>query len=89
VALFTRIIHQSPLFVIAIVEHESEVNFRFSFKMLQYITLVLDDYEKKVNAADPGASLRKDFKYPPVLPIVFYDGSSPWTANPTSSTVPL
>jgi hypothetical protein len=29
-----------PLFVIAIVEHESEVNYRASFKMLQYITHV-------------------------------------------------
>jgi hypothetical protein len=73
--------NQSPLFVIAIVEHESDVNFRFSFKMLQYITFVLDDYEKKVNAGDPGAGLRKGFKYPPVLPIVFYDGSGPWTAE--------
>jgi hypothetical protein len=73
--------NQCPLFVIAIVEHESDVNFRSSFKMLQYITLVLDDYEKQVNAADPGASLRKDFKYPPILPIVFHDGPGPWTAE--------
>jgi hypothetical protein len=73
--------NQSPLFVIALVEHESGVNFRSSFKMLQYITLILDDYEKQVNAADSDASLRKEFKYPPVLPIVFHDGSSPWTAE--------
>jgi hypothetical protein len=76
-----RLKNQSPLFVIAIVEHESGVNFRSSFKMLQYITLVLDVYEKEVNQADPGASLRKDFKYPPVLPIVFHDGAGPWTAE--------
>ncbi|MDR3335960.1 MAG: Rpn family recombination-promoting nuclease/putative transposase, partial [Treponema sp.] len=70
-----------PLFVIAIVEHESAVNFRSSFKMLQYITLVLDFYEKEANAADSGASLRKGFRYPPVLPVVFYDGTGPWTAE--------
>jgi hypothetical protein len=72
---------QNPLFVIAIVEHESTVNFRFSFKILQYITYVLDDYEKQVNDIDSGASLRKNFKYPPVLPIVFHDGAGPWTAE--------
>jgi hypothetical protein len=49
--------------------------------MLEYITFVLDDYEKKVNAVDSGASLRKGFRYPPVLPIVFYDGRGPWTAE--------
>ena len=70
-----------PLFVIAIVEHESTVNFRVGFKMLQYITLVLDDYEKEANKAQAGISFTKDFKYPPVLPIVFYDGEGSWTAE--------
>jgi hypothetical protein len=73
--------NQHPLFVIAIVEHESKVNFRFSFKMLEYITLVLDDYEKQVSEADSKAIHRKGFRYPPVLPIVFYDGPGPWTAE--------
>jgi hypothetical protein len=71
----------APLFVIAIVEHESEVNYRASFKMLQYICLVLERYEKEVNEGHPGLSLRKDFRYPPVLPIVFYDGADAWTAQ--------
>jgi hypothetical protein len=71
----------TPLFVIAIVEHESTVNFRASFKMLQYITLVLDAWEKEVNKEHSGASDQKDFKYPPVLPVIFYDGKDTWTAE--------
>ena len=70
-----------PLFVVAILEHESGVNHRASFKMLQYITLVLNEYEKEANKENPNASVAKDFKYPPVLPIVFYDGSGKWTAE--------
>jgi hypothetical protein len=70
-----------PLFVIAIVEHESKVNFRTPFKMLQYITLVLNEYEKEEEKNDRGASQRKGFKYPPVLPLVFYDGKHNWTAE--------
>jgi hypothetical protein len=35
----------TPLFVIAIVEHESKVNFRASYKMFLYIALLLDKYE--------------------------------------------
>jgi predicted transposase/invertase (TIGR01784 family) len=72
---------QTPLFVIAIVEHESDVNFRSSFKMLQYICLVLDAWEKEINKEHPGASSQKDFKYPPVLPVIFYDGKDAWTAE--------
>ena len=69
-----------PLFVIAIVEHESEVNYRASFKMLQYITLVLTEYEKEANKDNPNASAAKDFKFPPVLPVIFHDGIGEWTA---------
>ena len=70
-----------PFFVIAILEHESQVNFRSSFKMFEYIYLVLDAWEKEAEKEDPGVSLRKDFKYPPVLPIIFYDGKYTWTAE--------
>jgi hypothetical protein len=70
-----------PLFVIALVEHESKVNYRSSFKMLQYIALVLHHYEKDTDALHPGASSKKGFLYPPVLPIVFYDGKDTWTAE--------
>ncbi|MDR0221891.1 MAG: Rpn family recombination-promoting nuclease/putative transposase, partial [Lachnospiraceae bacterium] len=69
-----------PLFVIAITEHESKVNFRSSFKMLQYYVLVLNDYEKEVSKSDKNIIHAKDFMYPPVLPMVFYDGTDKWSA---------
>lgn len=76
------------LFVIAIVEHESRVNFRASFKMLLYIALILNDYEREANkkasekaGKDIKITLTKDFKYPPILPIIFYDGTDEWTAE--------
>jgi hypothetical protein len=71
---------KAPLFVIAIVEHESEVNFRTPFKLLQYICFALDRYEKDMEEEQPGVTTRKGFRYPPVLPIVFHDGAQPWTA---------
>ena len=72
---------ESPLFVITILEHESKVNYRSSFKMLQYIGLVLDAWEKEAEIKEKGSSRKKDFKYPPVLPIIFYDGREAWTAD--------
>ena len=70
-----------PLFLIAIIEHETKVNFRTAFKMLQYITLVLTEYEKEENKKTPNISKTKNFKFPPVLPVVFYDGTGNWTAE--------
>ena len=80
-----------PLFVITIVDHESSVNFRAPFKMLLYTAFILDNYEKEINkqeaerrkAQDYKGKITqtKEFKYPPVLPIVFYDGSEEWTAE--------
>jgi hypothetical protein len=72
---------EAPLFVIAILEHQSKVNFRTSFKMLQYISLVLDNYEKEAEKHEEGITTRKSFRYPPVLPIVYYDGPGRWTAE--------
>jgi len=48
--------------------------------MLLYIALILNDYEKEVNK-DTKITHAKDFKYPPILPIIFYDGESEWTAE--------
>jgi predicted transposase/invertase (TIGR01784 family) len=71
---------QTPLYAVCILEHESKVNFRSAFKMLQYICLVLDDYEKEAEKKEKGVSRKKGFKYPPVLPVIFYDGKDRWTA---------
>jgi hypothetical protein len=69
------------MFVVAIVEHESQVNYRASFKMLQYIALILGQCERDADKDNPGISETKSFMYPPVLPIVFHDGIDTWTAE--------
>jgi predicted transposase/invertase (TIGR01784 family) len=76
-----RLRGSAPLFVIAILEHESKVNHRSCFKMLQYACLVLDAWEKDAEKEKPGSSLLKGFRYPPVLPMILYDGKGPWTAQ--------
>ncbi|MDR2363802.1 MAG: Rpn family recombination-promoting nuclease/putative transposase [Spirochaetaceae bacterium] len=71
---------RTPFFVIALVEHQSAVDFNTPFRLLRYITLVLTEYEREANQDRPGFSSTKNFRFPPVLPVVFYDGRSPWTA---------
>ncbi|MCL2158026.1 MAG: Rpn family recombination-promoting nuclease/putative transposase [Oscillospiraceae bacterium] len=85
---------EEPLFVISIVEHESEVNYTSSYKMLLYIVLVWHTYirendKKYKQETKRGEETRRkpstaiDFKLPPVLPVVFYDGGTKWT-SPTN-----
>ena len=69
-----------PLFLIAIVEHQSNVYYDMAFKILRYIVMVLTDYESEQEKLHPGITKMKDFKYPPILPIVYYEGSEEWTA---------
>jgi predicted amino acid-binding ACT domain protein len=43
--------------------------------------MILDDYEKEAEQQNPGCTLHKDFRYPPILPIVFYGGQKNWKAS--------
>lgn len=69
-----------PLFLITIVEHQSNVHYDMSFRLLRYIVMVLTDYENEQEKLHPGITQTKDFKYPPILPIVYYEGTDSWTA---------
>ena len=71
---------RAPLFVIGVVEHQQEINYRMSFRLLQYCVFIWDNYEKEENAKRKGASDRKDFMYPPILPVVYYTGGKKWTS---------
>jgi predicted transposase/invertase (TIGR01784 family) len=76
-----RLKGDASVFVIAILEHQSGVDYKTSFRMLQYVTLVLTEYEREAERAREGSSSLKGFRYPPVLPLVFYDGTNKWTAE--------
>ena len=68
------------LFLIAIVEHQSKVHYDMAFKLLRYIVMVLTDYESEQEKKKPGVTRTKEFRYPPILPVVYYEGTDRWTA---------
>jgi predicted transposase/invertase (TIGR01784 family) len=81
-----------PLYIVSIVEHESHINYTSSVKMFIYMAYVLHDYIKendklyKEEINQFGSTKRKlsttvDFKLPPILPVVFYDGATQWTSS--------
>jgi len=70
----------TALFLITIIEHQSKVHYDMAFRVLRYIVMVLNDYAQEQEKLHPGITNTKDFKYPPILPIVYYEGSGEWTA---------
>ena len=69
------------LYLIAIIEHQSDVYYDMAFKLLRYIVMVLTDYEAEQEKLHKGITKTKDFKYPPILPVVYYEGTESWTAE--------
>ena len=68
------------LYLIALIEHQSKVHHNMSFRILRYIVMILNDYENEQEKLHPGITETKDFKYPPILPVIYYEGSDSWTA---------
>lgn len=70
-----------PLYVISLVEHKTKVEYNVVMQLLRYMVHIWEDYEKEMDRVWPGISRRKEFRYPPILPIVYYEGTDRWTAS--------
>ncbi|HBA68541.1 MAG TPA: hypothetical protein DCZ40_04195, partial [Lachnospiraceae bacterium] len=69
-----------PLYVVSLVEHKTKVEYNVSMQMLRYMVHIWEDYEKEMNKKYSHISNRKDFRYPPIFPIVYYEGTERWAA---------
>ena len=61
-------------------EHQSENDFDMSFRILRYIVFIWTDYAAQQEKLHKGITKSKAFLYPPILPIVYYEGTSTWSA---------
>ncbi len=52
-------------------------------QILRYMVYIWEDYEHQQEALHKGISHTKAFRYPPVLPIVYYEGKEEWDATMT------
>ena len=68
------------VYMIALIEHKSEVDYNVTMQVLRYMVYIWEDYEKEQEALHSGISKTKGFKYPPILPIVYYERAGRWTA---------
>lgn len=70
-----------PLYIISLVEHKTQVEYNVIMQLFRYMVHIWEDYEKEMDKLHPGISRRKEFQYPPILPIVYYEGTDRWTAS--------
>ncbi len=64
---------------IALIEHKSDVDYNVIMQILRYMVYIWEDYEKRKEQEYKGITATKDFKYPPILPIVYFEGKN-WNA---------
>ena len=75
-----RISKEIPVYLVSLVEHKSKVDYNVVMQILRYMAYIWEDYEKEMERRQPGISKTKNFKYPPILPIIYYEGLNQWTA---------
>ena len=74
------------LYAVSLIEHKSDVDYDVAMQLLHYISNIWRDYARgRQYQTEKGnwveANKAKSFRYPPVLPIVYYEGVRKWTAG--------
>ena len=72
---------EQHVFVIPLIEHKSYVDHDVAMQLLRYMVLIWYEYAKEQNAKQKDISHTKAFRYPLIIPIVYYEGSRKWTAD--------
>lgn len=69
-----------PFYLISLIEHKSNVSYNTVMQIFRYMAFIWEYYEKEQERKQKGISKTKNFRYPPILPIVYYEGTEKWTA---------
>ncbi len=67
------------MYLVSLIEHKSSVDYDVSMQLLRYMVCIWYDWEKEMQETTDHKS--RAFRYPPILPIVYYEGSGKWTAG--------
>lgn len=73
--------NQEEIYVISLIEHKSQVDADVAMQLLLYMTVIWKDYARKCNKQKKNANKSSHFRYPLIIPIVYYEGTDKWTAG--------
>ena len=68
------------IFLISLIEHKSDVDYNVAMQIFYYMAFIWHDYASECEKLHNGITKTKDFRYPAILPIVYFEGSGEWTA---------
>ena len=71
-------VKNNEIYMFFLQELQSKNDFSMPFRLLVYMTAIWLDYFKN---ADKNERTRKDFFFPPIFPLVLYNGKNRWTAK--------
>ena len=71
----------AEVFVIPLIDHKSYVDYDVAMQLFRYMAVIWYDYAKRQNSRQSGVSHTKGFRYPLIIPIVYYEGIDRWTAD--------
>ena len=76
-----KVKNYAPFFLISLIEHKTKPEYNIGMQIFRYMVYIWEDFAKAEEKKRKGISKTKDFKYPMILPIVYYEGSEEgWTA---------
>ena len=72
---------EMPVFLVSLIEHKAQVDYDVTMQLLKYMVCIWTEYGKEKLARKEGNPANKDFVYPTIIPIVYYEGKSKWTVG--------
>ena len=72
---------EKEVYVLSLIEHKSDIDYDVAMQLLRYMCVIWQDYKVTQNKIQEGSSRRKNFRYPLIIPIVYYEGKRRWTAD--------
>ncbi len=72
---------RNPPFFVSLIEHKSLVDYDVPMQLLRYMVCIWTEYRREKEAEKEGSTRRKGFRYPIIMPVVYYEGKAKWTAD--------
>ena len=76
-----RMDSREPPFFVSLIEHKSWVDYDVPMQLLRYMVCIWTEYRREMETGREGCTSRKGFRYPMIIPIVYYEGKAAWTAH--------
>ncbi len=73
---------EREVYVLSLIEHKSDVDYDVAMQLLRYMCAIWQEYKVTQNKIQEGSSRRRNFRYPLIIPIVYYEGKRKWTVSP-------